>query len=63
MKTTTLTQSNYSHDYNTLQLSLTLNLGIKIAPNDKVVFFLKSLEGVNFYKYLKRKSYFVTAYF
>lgn len=35
METTTLTQSNYSNDYNAFQLSLPLDLGIKIDPVDR----------------------------
>ena len=54
METTTFTQSNYINDYNSLQLSLPLNLGIKIDSNSEVVSFLKAIEGVNLGKYLKR---------
>lgn len=56
METTTFTQSNYSNHYNAFQLSLPLDLGIKIDPNDEVVSFLKALEGVNLNKYLKRSE-------
>lgn len=54
METTTLTQSNYSNYYN--QLSLPLDLDIKINPDDEVVSFLKVLEEVNLNKYLKRSE-------
>lgn len=50
------TQSNYENNYNAFQLSLPLDLGIKIDPDDEVVSFLKALEGVNLNKYLKRKE-------
>ena len=43
-------------DYNAFQLSLPLDLGIKINPDDEVVSFLKALEGVNLTKYLKREE-------
>lgn len=56
MENTTFTQSNYSNYYNAFQLSLPLNLGIKIDEDDEVVSFLKAVEGVNLCKYLKRKS-------
>ncbi len=56
METITFTQSNYNHNYNAFQLSLPLDLGIKIDRDDEVVSFLKALEGVNLYKYLKRKE-------
>lgn len=56
METTTFTQSNYSHNYSAFQLSLPLDLGIKIDPDDEVVSFLTALDGVNLYKYLKRKE-------
>ena len=56
MITTTSAQSNYVDNYNALQLSLPLDLEIKIDPSDEVVSFLKALEGVNFTKYLKRKE-------
>lgn len=39
------TQSNYENNYNAFQLSLPLDLGIKIDPDDEVVSFLKALEG------------------
>ena len=42
--------------YNTIQLSLPLDLGAKIDPDDEVVSFLKALKGVNFKKYLKREE-------
>ncbi len=35
------------HDYSALQLSLPIDLGIKIDEDDVVVSFLKALEGVN----------------
>ena len=47
-------QSNYETNYSAFQLSLPLDLGIKIDPDDEVVSFLKALEGVNLNKYLKR---------
>ena len=47
-------QSNYTDNYNAIQLSLPLDLGIKINPVDEVVSFLKALKGVNLKKYLKR---------
>ena len=56
MENTTFTQSNYSNDYNAFQLSLPLNLELKISSDDEVVSFLKALEGVNLSKYLKRKE-------
>lgn len=56
METITFTQSNYTDNYNAFQLSLPLDLEIKINPDDEVVSFLKALEGVNLYKYLKRKE-------
>ena len=54
METITFTQSNYTDNYNAFQLSLPLDLGIKINPDDEVVSFLKALEGVNLKKYLKK---------
>ena len=57
MENTTFTQSNYSNYYNAFQLSLPLDLGVKIDENDEVVSFLKAIEGVNLYKYLKRKGF------
>ena len=51
METTTFTQSNYKNYYSALQLSLPLNLGIKIDENDTVVSFLKAMDGVNLSKY------------
>lgn len=56
METSTFAQSNYIDNYNAFQLSLPLDLGIKINSNDEVVFFLKALEGVNLTKYLKRSE-------
>lgn len=56
METTTSPQSNYGTYYNTLQLSLPLDLGIKIDLEDAVVSFQEALEGVNLKKYLKRKE-------
>ena len=52
----TTKQSNYENNYNAFQLSLPLDLGIKIDPDDEVVSFLKALEGVNLNRYLKRKE-------
>lgn len=56
METITFTQSNYSKYYNAFQLSLPLDLGIKINPDDEVVSFLKAIEGVNLNKYLNKKG-------
>lgn len=56
MENTTFTQSNYIDNYNALQLSLPIDLGLKIEPNDEVVSFLKALEGVNLKKFLVRKE-------
>lgn len=56
MKTTTSAQSNYIDNYNALQLSLPLNLEIKLDSKNEVVSFLKALEGVNLHKFLKRKE-------
>lgn len=50
------TRSNYEYNYNAFQLSLPLDLGLKIDPDDEVVSFLKALEGVNLNKYLKRNE-------
>lgn len=54
MESSNFMKSNYTDNYNAIQLSLPLDLGIKIAPDDEVVSFLKALEGVNLKKYLKR---------
>ena len=56
METTTFTQSNYNHYYNAFQLSLPIDLGVKIDLDDEVVSFLKAIEGVNLSKYIKRKT-------
>ena len=56
METITFTQSNYNDNYNAFQLSLPLDLGLKIDPDDEVVSFLKALEGVNLNRYLKRNE-------
>ena len=57
MESSTFIQSNYIDNYNAIQLSLPLDLGIKINPdNDVVVSFLKALEGVNLKKHLKRSE-------
>ena len=56
METITFTQSNYNDNYNAFQLSLPLDLGIKIDPDDEIVSFLKALEGVNLNRYLKRNE-------
>lgn len=56
METSTFTQSNYNDNYNAFQLSLPLDLGLKINPDDEVVSFLKALEGVNLNKYLRRSE-------
>ena len=50
------TGSNYETNYNIIQLSLPLDLGAKIDPDDEVVSFLKALEGVDLKKYLKREE-------
>ena len=42
------------NDYNALQLSLPIDLGLKIDEDDMVVSFLKALEGVNLSKYFKK---------
>lgn len=52
----TTTQSIYEKNYNAVQLSLPLDLGLKISPDDKTVSFMKVLEGVNLNKYLKRNE-------
>ena len=39
--------------YNALQLSLPIDLGIKIDEDDMVISFLKALEGVNLSKHFK----------
>ena len=54
MESLNFMQSNYTDNYNAIQLSLPLDLGIKINSDDEVVSFLKALEGVNLKKYLKR---------
>ena len=51
------TGSNYETNYNAIQLSLPLDLGAKIDPDDEVVSFLKALKGVNLKKYLKREEH------
>jgi len=56
MGTTTFIQPNYSNNYSAFQLSLALDLGIKINPDDKVVSFLKVLKEVNLTKYPKREK-------
>lgn len=56
MENTTFAQSNYSNDYSAFQLSLPLNLELKIDSDDEVVSFLKALEGVNLNKYLKKMN-------
>ena len=56
METITFTQSNYVNNYNAFQLSLPLDLSTKFDLDDEVVSFLKAIEGVNLYKYLKRKN-------
>ena len=38
METITFTQSDYNDNYNAFQLSLPLDLGLKIDPDDEVVF-------------------------
>jgi len=52
----TTIQSNYKNNYNAFQLSLSLDLGIKINSNDEVISFLKALEGVNLCRYLKKSE-------
>lgn len=56
MKHLTLTQSNYTSNYRPLQLSLPIDLGIKIDSNDMVVSFQEAIEGVNLGKYLKKEE-------
>lgn len=56
METSTFTQSNYNDNYNAIQLSLPLDLRLKINPDDEVVSFLKALEGVNLNNYLRRSE-------
>lgn len=56
MNSITYMQSNYNDYYNAYQLSLPLDLSIKIDKNDEVVSFLKALEGVSWNKYLKRSE-------
>ena len=56
MESSNFMQSNYTDNYNAIQLSLPLDLGIKINPDDEVVSFLKALEGVDLKKYLKREE-------
>lgn len=56
METTTFTQSNYINYYNAFQLSLPIDLGVKIDPDDEVVSFLKAIEGVNLSQYIKRNT-------
>ena len=57
METTTFTQSNYITHYNAIQVSLPMNIGTIIDPNDEVVSFLKVMEGVNCSKYIKNVSH------
>ena len=56
METTTFAQSNYVDNYTTLQLSLPIDLGLKIESDDEVVSFLKALEGVDLKNSLVRKE-------
>lgn len=42
------------NDYNALQLSLPIDLGIKIDEDDMVISFLKALEGVDLSKHFKK---------
>lgn len=57
METITFTQSNYITHYNAIQVSLPMDIGTIIDPNDPVVSFLKVMEGVNCSKYIKNISY------
>ena len=50
------TGSNYETNYNAIQLSLPLDLGIKIDPDDEVVSFLKALKGVNLKKISEKRK-------
>lgn len=56
METITFTQSNYITYYNAIQVSLPINIGTIIDPNDLAVSFLKVMEGVNYSKYIKNSS-------
>lgn len=56
IETNTFTQSHYNYDYNAFQLSLPLDLGIKLNSDDEADSFLKALEGVNLYKCLKKSE-------
>ena len=56
METITFTQSHYVNNYGAFQLSLPLDLSTEFALDYEVVSFLKAIEGVNLYKYLKRKT-------
>ena len=40
METSTFAQSNYSHYYNAFQLTLLIDLGVKIDLDDETVSFL-----------------------
>ena len=57
METTTFSQSNYITHYNAIQVSLPMNIGTIIDPDDEVVSFLKVMEGVNCSKYIKNVSH------
>lgn len=46
-------ESNYLNNYNAIQLSLPMNIGTIIDPNDRVVSFCQVMEGVNYSKYIK----------
>ena len=48
--------SNCVSDYNTYQLSLPLDLGLLIEPDDEVVSFLKIIGGMNLRRYLKTNT-------
>ena len=52
----TTTGSNYETNYNTIQLSLPLDLGAKIDPDDEVVSFLKALKGDNLKKISEKRK-------
>ena len=55
METITFTQSNYNDNYNAFQLSLPLDLGIKIDPDDEVVFAV--LLDYKFHTIIDRTKY------
>lgn len=48
-------QSNYETSYNAFQLSLSLDLRIKIDPDNEIVSFLKALDKVNLKEFMNQK--------